>query len=477
MPKVPPRTTVVPARLAGLRRALALKFRVKSAWRYPAAVGLVITATLVADVFYRMTGSSRLSMIFLIPVLLSAFMLGSGPAYLAGAVSFCTYLFLVDPRYELSFGSPEDFNTLFVFSVVAGLTGLLAGRMRDEAARSRSRAEATEALLDTTREFSSASDEAFIRERLAKRLSSLVHGPALISDEAPPQKNGWQVRPLVAGGSELGAAAWSPALSLSADEAALAEVLVDTGAAAIARARLAAGKAEAETRARTEDLRNALLSSISHDLRTPLAAILASASSLHHFGEQFAPDVRQDLAATIQEEAQRLDTFVANLLNMTRLEAGGLAVERAAFNVPEVIARTVERRTTGGRHPILASTPSDLPEALGDPVLFEQAFGNVLENALRYTPPGSPVMILTSNRGGQICVEIKDEGPGVPPEDLDRIFAKFFRSAAAARKPGTGLGLSIARGLMEAMGGDIEARNRQDGGAGLSVMMRLETCP
>ncbi|WP_133254184.1 sensor histidine kinase [Phenylobacterium deserti] len=449
-----------------------------SAWRYPAAVGFVVTATLVADIFYRMTGSSRLSMIFLLPVLLSAFLLGSGPAYVAGAVSFGTYLFLVDPRYELSFGSPEDFNTLFVFSVVAGLTGLLAGRMRDEAARSRSRAEATEALLDATREFSDASDETFIRERLAQRLSSLVHGPAFVSDEPGVEKPGWRVRPLAAGESELGCAAWSPARGLSSDEAALAEVLVDTGAAAVARARLAAGKTEAETRARTEDLRNALLSSISHDLRTPLAAILASASSLHQFGEQFAPDVRQDLAATIQEEAQRLDTFVANLLNMTRLEAGGLAVQRAAFNLPEVIARTVERRTTAGRHPVLVSTPPDLPEALGDPVLFEQALGNVLENALRYTPAGSPVLIAAATeRGGQLCVNVKDEGPGVPPEDIERIFVKFFRSPGTARKPGTGLGLSIARGLMEAMGGQIEARNRQDDTAGLSVTMRLEACP
>jgi two-component system sensor histidine kinase KdpD len=287
------------------------------------------------------------------------------------------------------------------------------------------------------------------------------------------QAGEWTLRPLAAGEALLGVAAWRPAgdQRLADEEETLLEILADAGAAAIARARLAAGKAEAESRARTEDLRNALLSSISHDLRTPLAAIMASASSLHEFGETFAPGVRKDLAATIQEEAERLDAFVANLLSMTRLEAGALAVQQIAFSVGEVVERTVARRAALSGQNLMVAIPPDLPEGVGDPVLFQQALGNVLENALRYGPAGGLVTVRAAAAEATVAVEVCDEGPGAPPEELERIFEKFFRSSRTAHRPGTGLGLSIARGLMDGMDGAIAAENRAK--AGLRVTLRL----
>jgi len=470
----------------------------------------VVLSTGLAELLFRLTDSPRLSMAFLSAVLVSAYVLGSGPAYFAAGLAFLVYNFyLVEPRFTFSFQS-EDALTLAVFLAVAMLTGNLTGRVRDQAARAEARARTTGALFRATREFSALSEEQVIRERLAQHLAAAARGGAFVRDgetniasphadddsedlrkavatlEAEPGSGGWSgssgpwtLRTLRTAGQSLGVAGWraNPDNPLSQDEQTLLEILADAGAAALARARLAAAKAEAEARARTEDLRNALLSSVSHDLRTPLAAILASASSLEQFGEDFEPGVRRDLAATIQEEAERLDTFVANLLNMTRVEAGALTVQPIPFSAAEVVARTVERRARTLGRDARVSAPADLAEALGDAGLFEQALGNVVENAMRHTPADAAVEVQAWSAGGDVIVEVSDAGPGVAPEELPRIFDKFFRGAAGGGRPGTGLGLSITRGLMEGMGGAVTARNRAAPQRGLSVTFRLPVAP
>lgn len=486
------------------------KVRLRQMLRYGAILPILILTTGVAELFYRLTGTDRLSSIFIGGVLLAAFLLGSGPAYLAAVLSFGIYMFLVDPRFQFTFGSADDFNVLMVFLAVSSLAGLLTGRVRDEAARAKARQRVNGALLDATRAFSASSDESHIRERLAHHLARAARGEAAVGDgqqvygaptaalscEAadvlagaereiqtgrPPsvQRGAWRVRRLFAGETHLGVVAWRPVGSgtLSTEEETVLEILIDTGAAAISRARLAAGKAEAETRARTEDLRNALLSSISHDLRTPLAAIVASASSLDTFGESFDEATRRDLATTIQEEAERLDLFVANLLNMTRLEAGALQIQKAPFNVPEVIQRTLQRRNRTHRHCVSTAASAGLPEALGDPVLFEQALGNAVENAFRYTPTDSTLSVAARTDGERVVVEVTDSGPGVGRHDRERIFEKFYRAPSASDTAGTGLGLSISRGLMTAMDGEVVARDRPDGAPGLVVQFSLQAAP
>ncbi len=484
-----------------LRRALRL------ALRYAAVFPIVGLTTGVAELVYRLTGSDRLSSIFIAGVLLAAFLLGSGPAYLAAAAAFLVYFFLVDPRFQFTFGSADDFNVLMMFLAVAGLTGLLTGRVRDEAARAKARQRVNTALLDATREFSASSDEGLIRGRLAHHMARAARGEAAVHDGASyvsapgaeladetvlmlraaellpaegqgrtPPADGWSLRALDSGDTRLGVVAWRPLEGgpLSDEEQTLLGILADTGAAAISRARLAAGKAEAETRARTEDLRNALLSSISHDLRTPLAAILASASSLDTFSETFDAATRRDLVTTIQEEAERLDLFVANLLNMTRLEAGALQIQRSPVNVQEVIERTLQRRNRNHLRRVVVSAASGLPEALGDAVLFEQALGNAVENAFRYTPADSGLSVTARADGTRVIVEVVDSGPGVQGQDFERIFEKFYRAPNASDSAGTGLGLSISRGLMTVMGGEVVAQARSDGAPGLMVRFSLE---
>ena len=481
---------------------------VKGFWRYAAALGVVTAATLIAELLYRTLETTRLSMIFLAGVLVAAVWLGSGPAYLAAAAAFLIYNFyLVDPRFTLTFGSAEDFIVLAVFLTVAMLTGSLAGRVRDEARRAQDRARTTQALLDASRAFGASIDEAAVRERLATHLAEAAKGEAVIwngsqalthppgvtpptgliadvealaaralTDSVMTIPGGpWRARPLRAGGERLGVAAWRPLSPQApeAEEASLMDVLIDLGAGAIVRARLSEGQAEVQALARTEQLRNALLSSISHDLRTPLAAILASASSLKEFGGQFPPEVRDDLLATITEEAERLNLFVANLLDMTKLDGGALQVDCGPFSVREVIDRLTARlaRRLGARRLITSMGDGGLI-ARGDPVLLEQALGNVLENAIRFSPDGSEIL-LTAHGGASVEIEVTDAGPGVPEAELDLIFEKFFRSSQALKhSQGTGLGLSIARGLTEAMGGAVKARPREDAD-GLVVALRL----
>ncbi|CAN5893861.1 hypothetical protein BH11PSE1_BH11PSE1_03370 [soil metagenome] len=481
---------------------------VKGFWRYPAALGVVVAATLVAEMLYRVLETTRLSMIFLAGVLVAAVWLGSGPAYFAAAVAFLIYNFyLVDPRFTLTFGSAEDVIVLTVFLIVAMLTGSLAGRVRDEARRAHARARTTAALLEASRAFGASIGEEAVRERLATHLAEAAKGEAVIwdgqqalthpADVTPPTElianvealagqaltdsvlttagEDWRARPLRAGGERLGVAAWR-ALgpeTPEAEEAQLVDVLIDLAAGAIVRARLSAGQAEIQALARTEQLRNALLSSISHDLRTPLAAILASASSLKEFGGQFPPEVHDDLLATITEEAERLNLFVANLLDMTKLDGGALQVDAGPFSVREVIDRLTTRlaRRLGARRLVTRMGEGGLI-ARGDPVLLEQALGNVLENAIRFSPDGSEI-VLTVHGGDQVKIEVTDAGPGVPEGELDLIFEKFYRAAHALKtSQGTGLGLSIARGLTEAMGGGVKARPRADA-QGLVVALSL----
>jgi two-component system sensor histidine kinase KdpD len=476
--------------------------------RYAAAFGIVLVSTGLSEILFRLTESTRLSLVFLCGVLLAAYLLGSGPAYFAALLAFTIYNFyLVDPRFTITMGTTDDLLTLVVFLAVAMLTGNLTGRVRDEAAKARARAATTAALFDATRDFSASGDEQIIRQRLAAHLAAAAKGPAFVRADgamaaAPAglaisadlsraadtaavageageietrRVEGWSLRPLLADGAPLGGAGWRPASAWAAqpDQQPLFDILVDVGAAAIARARLAAARADAEARVRTDQLRDALLSSISHDLRTPLAAIVASASSLHEFGDTFDEPTRRDLAGTIQEAADRLNLYVGNLLNMTKLEAGALAVQTAPFSIGEVAERVARRHGLAGTHPLSVAVAPGLPEALGDPVLFEQALANVVENATRYTPRGGGVELACEAADGWLTVRVRDHGPGVAPADLECIFEKFFR-AAGVRTSGAGLGLSITRGLVEGMGGRVTARNTDDGEeSGLIVSLAL----
>jgi two-component system sensor histidine kinase KdpD len=478
--------------------------------RYLYAAAVVAAGTLLAELLYRTFGVTRLSPVFLGAVLLAALQLGRGPGLFSAVLAFLVYNFyLVEPRFTFQFAS-DDLLTLALFLAVALVTGSLAGRVRDEVLQRRTRERTLSTLFDASRLMSATESEAVLRNRIAEAVATAAGSYAavvgddgslhtygsvdgsptpedLVREVAQPvlsrpagttRRTGlWRVRSLRADENSFGAVVWrAPENARRGAEAeGLISVLVDLGGAAVARARLSAAKAELEGVTRAEQLRTALLSSVSHDFRTPLAAIMASASSLLEYGNKLEPAVRRDLLENIQEEAERLNRFVANLLNMTRLESGALDVRTEPVPVRETIDRVLrrlERRCGARKLTHLVTTPDLVAEA--DPVLLEQALTNIAENAIHYTPDGSEVTVWADEVDGAISIEVTDEGEGIPTRDLPRVFDKFYRVAQPrSAAQGAGLGLSIARGLIEAMEGRVTAGGRLDGRKGLNVAVRL----
>jgi two-component system sensor histidine kinase KdpD len=211
-------------------------------------------------------------------------------------------------------------------------------------------------------------------------------------------------------------------------------------------------------------LRSALLTSISHDLRTPLAAVLGAAGALRDLPKSLDDEAKTDLLATIIDESERLNRFIANLLDMTKLESGAVAPNLAPHDAGEIVGSALARaKKILASHRVEVAIPSDLPMIAVDPVLFEQVLFNLLDNAAKYAPAGTTIRIQGWADRDAIKLQVLDEGDGIPPDDLERVFDKFHRARKGDQvRAGTGLGLSISRGFVEAMHGTITAANRTD---------------
>lgn len=440
---------------------------------------IILAAAAISEALLVFLHISRVSVVLLGSVVLAATWLGGRSALFAAFFAFLTQnIFIMQPAMKGMMSTREQILTLAIFLLVSVFCGALAGRMRDETRRALKLAELNQSLFLASRRMAVTDDEQELRAIMLDAVDRLA-GPAAMTDDAPggrtPESGS---DPLRAQHETLGVLTWSA--SRTAGEPMVEDtirVLADMCAASIARVRLASHRTALEIAASTERLQTALLSSISHDFRTPLSAILTSASSLREYGERFSPKTRDDLAVTIQEEAERLNRYVANLLHMTRLDAGVLKADRAPFNVLEIIDRVVvEARRRHGESPAIVLQAGGPSDALGDGVLLEIAFGNVLDNALRFAQSRVTVSIKTGER---LQVEVRDDGPGVPADMTDRIFDRFVRTQASngaspQYQDGYGLGLSITRGLMEAMGGSARASAAKPG---LALMLELECAP
>ncbi len=262
---------------------------------------------------------------------------------------------------------------------------------------------------------------------------------------------------------------------LTPEQRQLMEAFANQAALAIERARLADEAQQARLQIETEQLRNSLLSSVSHDLRTPLAAITGAASSLMDDEKALEPATLREMAQTIYEEAERLNRLVRNLLDMTRLESGALQVKKELQPLEEVIGAALSRLEEPlADRAVTIQLPAELPFVPIDSVLIEQVLINLLENAIKYTPAGSPIDLAASQDGAAIMIEVADRGPGLPPGDEQRIFEKFYRSRTPHNGSGVGLGLTICRGIVEAHGGRIWAENRPGGGATFRFTLPIE---
>src|SRR5262249_45224170 len=255
-----------------------------------------------------------------------------------------------------------------------------------------------------------------------------------------------------------------PGPLLTPDERRLLDALIDQGALAIERVHLVEDMDSVKRTVETERLRSALLTSISHDLKPPLAAVLGSAGTLRDLADKLSESQRAELLTTIVDESERLNRFIANLLDMTKLESGAIEPKLAPHDIGEIVGSALRRasKILAG-HRVEVDLAKDLPMIAVDAVLFEQVLFNLLDNAAKYAPAGTTISIRTWQDREKIYLQILDEGEGIPAADLEHIFDKFYRVQKTDQvKAGTGLGLAISRGFVEAMHGSVVAANRTD---------------
>lgn len=461
----------------------------------------------------------NLSMLYLAAVLLSAVIAGRGSALIAAVLSFAAYnFFFIEPTGALTVAQPQEVLSLVIFIAVALSAGQLAARLREQAQVSRQQARQSQALLDFSRKLSSAHGQDSVLDAIASHLHTSLGRPAmvLVPDESGElaQTAAWPPeQPL--GGTELTAARWAfdkreaagfltgtlPQIRylfrpitygprilgvaglamgpgdtpLAPDEERTWLALLDQAAIAMDRARLNRESNQASLAQEGEKVQAALLSSLSHDLRTPLASITGAVTTLRQLGEKLPSETRDDLLLSIEEESGRLNRFVANLFDMTRIEAGIMKARRAPLDLAIVVEASVARaKRLHGELQVEISLAPDLPRVLGDPALLEQVLFNLLDNAHKYGGVDQPIAIFARVEDGMASVSVTDQGKGIPEGELEKIFDRFYRRAKGDGRPaGTGLGLSIARGLMGAMGGTIKAQSPAMRKRGTRFTLRL----
>lgn len=481
---------------------------------------LVAAAVATGIGLQQVLAVSNISLAFLTSVLASAVLYGRGPALFACFASVLAYnFFFLPPLYTFTIADPENVVALFFFLAVAVIASNLAVRVRSEAVSARRRAKVTEDLYLFSRKLAVAVSlddllwatcyqiAAMLKVRVVLLLPSA--GDITVRAGYPPEdfldeadlaaaKWCWQNnRPAGRGADTLPGAKrlFLPMRTgrgaigvigldsdpdggdrtkpiLTPEQNRLLDALADQAALAIERINLAEDVERAKLVAETERLRSALLTSISHDLRTPLASILGSASSLKTLRDRLDDRAQAELIGTIQDEAERLNRFIGNLLDMTRLEAGAFAPGTEPVDLSDVIGSTLARAgKILAAHEVRLDLAPDLPMLRLDPVLFEQVLFNLFDNAAKYTPRHSAIELRARREDGTVRLDVMDEGMGVPASDLECIFDKFHRvHSADRRRPGTGLGLAICRGFVEAMGGTITAGNRADHGGAIFTL-------
>lgn len=490
-----------------------------SPWRhaagYAGAAALVGAATLIAQVADRFAEDANLAMIFMLAVLVSGLALGLWPALTAAAAAAVVYnFFFLEPRLTMMIGKSSDVLTFGVFFAGALATGWLTGRVRDQAKATSRRASAVTALLASSRRLSAAAQRGEAAKTLAEQIAASTGArtvvllpaggdiaveagspapePLTTADMAAARwawERGetagagqgtlpnlpWTFWPLQGVKARVGVVGVEAKGRLAEEDERFLLAMLDQGAVALERAEFAADAADAEALRRTDRLRTALLNSVSHDLRTPLSTVLGAATTLIDYRRKITDEVQADLLLSIREEAERLNRYVGNLLDMSRLEGGALNARREWCDVREVLMAAqarVERRLGGRR--LERAFPDELSLIKADAALLEQALVNILENAVAYSPDGSAIELAAYEDRSNVVISIEDEGRGIPTAELERVFERFRRMEEATdRGKGAGLGLAIAKGFVEAMGGRIAAASPIHDGLGTRILISL----
>jgi two-component system, OmpR family, sensor histidine kinase KdpD len=453
----------------------------------------------------------------LLAVVIIASRYRQGPSAVAALVAIGLFdFFFVHPYYTFAVSDVRYVLTFGVMLLVALVMGNLTGRIRTQAESAREREQRSATLYSLSRDLTSARSQEDVVAATIRNIRETFPGDSAVFvpdvagrvepvtsvgypytehertvaqwvfDHATPAGQGTSTLPAAAAmylpltSSErtmgvLGIRAVDPSEFRDPARRRLIEALASQAAAALERLVLAERSRQTEIEVEAEHLRTALLSSLSHDMRTPLASIEGSASALLQESGPIEVAIRRELAATILQEAQRMSRLVANLLDMIRVETGALQVQKEWQLLSDVVGVAllrVEDRLSD--HPVVSRLPSDLPLVPVDEILLEQVFVNLLENAAKHTPSGTPIEIGAEARPGEVVAFVADRGPGLPPGDADQVFRKFYRGGSGS---GIGLGLTICRGIITAHGGRIWAENRPGGGAVFRFTLPISGTP
>ena len=504
----------------GVETAKAPAFALKP---YVFATGYVGVAAIVGTLLYRVLGVQNIALVFLMSVLASAVGGGIWPALFASLIGALAFnFFFLQPLYTLDISDPESVIALGFFLGVALIASNLTARVQRQAAASRQRARTTEDLYLFARKLAGTGTLDDVLWASAHQIASMLKvrvvillpegdtiavragyppDDTLVDADIAAARWAWEHnRPAGRGANTLPGAKrlYLPLRTgrtavgvigldndkqgplLTPEQQRLFDALADQAAVAIERIQLVADVDKAQLAVEADKLRSALLTSISHDLKTPLASIMGAAGTLRDYPHAMSESDHSELLATIIEESERLNRFIANLLDMTRIETGATRPNMSLHYVGDIVGSALRRAEKIMReHRLEIDIPSDLPMVRLDPVLFEQVLFNLLDNAAKYAPESSTVSIDGAIDGDALVLRLTDEGPGIPDENLERVFDSFHRVRKADHvRAGTGLGLSICRGFVEAMGGSIVAGNRRDRtGAVFTVRMPITSDP
>ncbi len=459
-------------------------------WRsYGISLLLIAVIAGIGFALRKVLPQEAMGLIFTAVVVTAASRYGRNVGLFTAIIGFLAWnFFFLPPVFTLSVLDTQDVIALVVFLAVGLLTGTIAGRLRIEAEAARSRIEVLRRIALFGRKLGRAADEVALRDLLIAEASELgneaavmlakdarLEASARLGDAANaaadwafrnnvPTGTGtgtlpsvaWRFLPLTTEAGTLGVLGVHPHAALTEPRAQALRALADQGAMTLEKLRLARVAAEQRAQEGSQKLHTALLSSLSHDLRTPLTAIRGAAETLVAAHDRLEPAARADLLDSIVQDTERMTRFLVNITRMARVETGEIIAKREPVALVELAEIAISRVRGAFHTAVNLGVSAETVHA--DPVLLEQILVNLLENAVKYSAEGSAITILSSREGGMVAITVADEGGGIAPEDLPHVFDSFFRAHRGDRvAPGTGMGLAIARAFADAMGGSIMA--------------------
>jgi two-component system sensor histidine kinase KdpD len=448
-------------------------------WQFVSAFVFLLLITGGLFILRDVLDTTLVALIYLLPLGVISARWGLTAGVASAILTFFTFnYFFIQPYYSLAVHRPIDVVILVIFLIVAIVISQLMGSTQAGLATATARERESTQLYELSISLTGLQNDHAIAQTLAGKIISITDGEFVelkISGTNPftcylPENKqmdrspDFVVRIEAARGTLGEIRLWRASPDITPNEERLLRTFASQGALALERAWLAQAEARAQVLEESDQLKSAILSSVSHELRTPLSTIKAAASSLRSGEVGWDSPARMDLITAIDDEADHLNLLVGNLLDMSRIESGALKPKREWNILPEIIGSVLTRmKNLTTEHRIEIHLPENLPLIPVDYVQMEQVFTNLISNSLKYTPVNTVVSITAHVQDDTVHIQVSNQGPQVPPEDLERIFDKFYRITDAERVSGTGLGLSICKGIIEAHGGHIWVENISDG--------------